>query len=391
MASDILRFLTICVFSLFLLFILCFAVLFAFGIFTGLSDLGSPPPVSDSNSTEIPYDFTDFNESNASDLPQSVSSSSDNVLPSFPSSDYYTRNYSWSYNGYNQSLSITIPKEYYEYYRNKSHSGKNYDSYALSESDRQFLGKMIDSFKEQGSRNNFTDDQVALNVIAFVQAMPYTSDSVTTGSDEYPRYPIETLVDGGGDCEDSSILAAALLSEMGYGVVLLSPPGHMALGIKGSENITGSYYEYNGSRYFYVETTSSGYKVGDLPYEFQGSKVRIYTMNSTPSVYVNMRATPVGYDQNYIYYKIHCDINNYGPTSAKNTTVNIFAEASPYDMTRVWPPEVNVNVGTILDDSSGWAEGIVKIPRNNYTMFSCTVSGDNFNPVYVHTKVVYID
>jgi len=33
---------------------------------------------------------------------------------------------------------------------------------------------------------------------AFVQSLPYTSDLVTTGYDNYPRYPIETLIDMAG-------------------------------------------------------------------------------------------------------------------------------------------------------------------------------------------------
>ena len=36
-------------------------------------------------------------------------------------------------------------------------------------------------------------------VITFVQSLPYTSDSVTTAFDEYPQYPMETLVEYGGN------------------------------------------------------------------------------------------------------------------------------------------------------------------------------------------------
>ena len=371
-----------------------FIGLFAYGFISEFSkeveELPNPsfdyiPPDSTNMSTD-PLKIDEFNESQ---IFQSISSSNEQDF--IYSSDYYTRVYSWNYNGYAQSLTLSIPKEYYEYYQKKSHSGKNYDHYALSEYDRQFLGKMIESFKDNGHKNGFTDDQIVLNVIAFVQSMPYTSDSVTTGYDEYPRYPIETLIDGGGDCEDSSILAAALLSEMGYGTVLFVLPGHMALGVKGSDTIPGTYLEYNGSRYYYVETTSSGFGIGEIPPEFQNSKVQIFTMNPIPSVLGQISANYVGYDRNYVYCKVRCDFKNYGPISAQNVSVRIFAEASPYDLTRIWPPDQDIFIGTIQDDGTGWAEAIVKVPRNNYTRFTCVIYGDNFNYVDIHTKVVYIN
>ena len=89
-------------------------------------------------------------------------------------------------------------------------------------------------------------DQVSF-VLAFVQSLPYTSDSVTTGHDEYPRFPIETLVDDGGDCEDTSILFATLTLIMGYGTVYINPPDHYAVGILGN-NLNGTYWTYPTAR-----------------------------------------------------------------------------------------------------------------------------------------------
>lgn len=106
--------------------------------------------------------------------------------------------------------------------------------------------------------------------LAFVQSMPYTADDVTTGFDEYPRYPVETLVDGGGDCEDTSILTAAILDEMGYDVVLVLLPGHMAVGVWGAEGYPGRYYNWGGKRYYYCEATSEGWEMGDMPSSYQG-------------------------------------------------------------------------------------------------------------------------
>jgi|GEM_PF-1230107 len=54
---------------------------------------------------------------------------------------------------------------------------------------------------------------------------------------------------------------------MGYGVVLIKLPGHVAVGVRGGEGIYGTYYSENGEKYFYLETTSEGWKIGETPDE----------------------------------------------------------------------------------------------------------------------------
>lgn len=381
---GILRFLGACTVA----FLLIFGILFAFGFLYGFSESSDITLIDDGSDIPVfaPAPMPP-EPSYETETPSSVTAADGSPVYS---SDFYTRTYSWTY-GYPQTITLSIPTEYYDYYRNKSHIGKEFDHYALSEDDRLFLGKMIDSFKEQGEKYNFTDDQVVLNIISFVQAMPYTSDYVTTGYDEYPRYPIETLVDGGGDCEDSAILAAALLLEMGYGVVLIELPGHMALGVKGSDNISGTYYTYNGERYYYVETTSTNFDIGELPAEYVNAQAHLYTMNPMPTMDVSIRADYVESDRNYVYYRVRCNVTNTGPTTGQNVSVTFLAESSPFDMTRIWSQSDPVVIGTLYNDASGWAESTLRIPRQNNVRFTCVVAGDNFNPEFVSTKVVYIN
>jgi hypothetical protein len=137
---------------------------------------------------------------------------------------------------------------------------------------------MIAKLRESGKNKGYSESENIMNVIAFVQAFPYFKDDVSTVYDEYPRYPIETLVDNGGDCEDTAILTAAFLREMGYDVVLVNPPKHMAIGVKCS-SCTGSYYTYNGAKYYYLETTGSGYKIGQMPKEYENTKVKVIPLN----------------------------------------------------------------------------------------------------------------
>jgi hypothetical protein len=165
---------------------------------------------------------------------------------------------------------LKIPESLYQYYRNQPHN-RNYVKYAISEKDRYILRDLVSDFKE----NTDSKTEAAHQVVAFVQSIPYSKDYISTGYNEYPRYPIETLVDGSGDCEDTAILTAALLKEMSYDVVLLSPPGHMAIGIT-CPACKGRPITIDNKKYYYLETTAEGWEVGQLPPEYQNDQVRYY-------------------------------------------------------------------------------------------------------------------
>jgi hypothetical protein len=132
-------------------------------------------------------------------------------------------------------------------------------------------------------------------ILAFVQSLPYTSDNVTEGYNEYPRFPIETLVDDGGDCEDTSILFASLTLILGYGTIYLNPPNHYAVGILGN-NLDGSFFTYNNKTYYYCETTGNNFKIGHIPDDFNGLSAYIYPINEreqfTPDIAVTQFSEP---------------------------------------------------------------------------------------------------
>ncbi len=116
-----------------------------------------------------------------------------------------------------------------------------------------------------------TDLQRAENILKFVQYLPYIYDSP---ADNYVRYPLETLIEGGGDCEDTSVLAAQLFrlaGPEGFPVVLLmvdtngdSEVDHMMVGVS-VPGAQGEYWEVDGIRYYYCETTATAYRVGSKP------------------------------------------------------------------------------------------------------------------------------
>jgi hypothetical protein len=186
-------------------------------------------------------------------------------------SDYYHEEFKWSYKGNDWTWSLDIPKSLYDSYKKvpvSTRIGNSAHGYSfLTTTNDYCLRTVAEKLNETASKKGYnTYDEVSF-VLAFVQRLPYTSDSVTSGYDEYPRFPIETLVDGGGDCEDSAILFATIIRVMNYGAVYIDFPNHSAVGVWG-DDLPGSYYTYHNRNYYYCETTGDGFEIGEIPSEY---------------------------------------------------------------------------------------------------------------------------
>jgi hypothetical protein len=194
--------------------------------------------------------------------------------------DYHHKEFEWSYNEYDWTWSLDIPISLYEAYKSVPVSTRLlYQSSGygfLTTTNDVYLEMVAEKLQEASSQEGFESYDEVSFVLAFIQSLPYTSDSVTSGYDEYPRFPLETLVDNGGDCEDTAILFATLTLIMGYGTVYINPPEHYAVGILGEEGLPGYYFTYKNKRYYYCETTGEGWEIGDLPPEYQDVEATIY-------------------------------------------------------------------------------------------------------------------
>ena len=170
------------------------------------------------------------------------------------------RRYVWNFQGKHYTVLMTIDLERYN-----SYSGKErYDIPKLVEEGRTSIGNLTREFQRIFKQHQDWPNQDRVDfVLSFVQSLPYTLDDVTTGYDEFRRYAIETLIEGGGDCEDTTILVAAILRGLNESVALIFTPGHIALGVSG--NFTGSAITYGDTKYYYCETTGTGWTVGDVP------------------------------------------------------------------------------------------------------------------------------
>lgn len=162
----------------------------------------------------------------------------------------------------------------------------------LNKADRNDLVEMVHIGTQQveavakelltiADERNWSPEQLARFTLAMVQALPYELDAEGTLQDEFYRYPSETLSETTSDCEDTSILLASLLRASGIPVVLLSPPGHLAVGISGK--FIGKHVDYHGVKYYYAETTGSGFEPGVLPDEINGQLKVISIDDGIPS------------------------------------------------------------------------------------------------------------
>jgi hypothetical protein len=182
----------------------------------------------------------------------------------FAQGDVIRRHYVWEYGGTSWSFTYDFPSSIYSMQKSlpRTLNYQAYSTYVNDPRDDTVLGDFLRRLEATAPNLDVWD---RLNwVIALIQSIPYASETC-----EYPRYPLETLVDQQGDCEDMAILAAGLLQQMGFGVVLLAylEEHHMAVGIRvlppGYEKLQA--YEWQGDLYFYLEPTNVGWAIGQTP------------------------------------------------------------------------------------------------------------------------------
>lgn len=250
----------------------------------------------------------------------------------FESNRNFQRKFSWSFRENEWYLAMNFDKGIYNAYKSRSRS-RDYDLFASDPYDDKLIKSISDTLKKVGKDNGLTDSEIPYFAISFVQSLPYTPDEVTTGFDEYPRFPYETLYDDGGDCEDTSILAAAILQEMGYGAVLIELPNHMAVGVKCSSDVSGYSYNFNGQRYCYLETTGENWPIGQLPDEYKSSKAKIIPVYARPVLEVKFNSS-YQYNYKYVYVDVDITVKNLGSEEAKNTKIYVALQTS--DTSKVW-------------------------------------------------------
>ena len=200
-----------------------------------------------------------------------------------------SKTYSWRFDKKNWKITVDIPNKTFLDYKNANIDRKprySLDKKKFVTSDEKVIKDVAAELNGLADKQGYSSVDTTNFILSFVQTIvKYADDNETCGEVEFWRYPVETLVEGLGDCEDSSVLYASIMDNLGYDVALLlyyweeddgTNLGHLAVGVHLSGN-HGSYVTHSsGKKYYYCETTTpnANYVLGRLPPELEGKKVK---------------------------------------------------------------------------------------------------------------------
>ena len=304
---------------------------------------------------------------NATEIPAPVVPVPAPLTMKSQSNERISVSYKWFYKT-DWTWETQIPRALYENYKQlPRRPTTNYSVYVTHPSDDVYLDLLVKEIKRAAREAGYTADETVEFAATFVQSLPYTVDSVTTSYDEYPRYPVETLVDNGGDCEDTSILLAAIVDRLGYGVVLIMLPQHVAVGIASEGRLDGTYYSYSGREYYYMETTGEGYKIGEIPEVYRSAKASVYPMQPVAILAHEYIPTQRG-NQVDVVVTVH----NLGTASAERVSVLAGFESGEWVLNGKESEVFSIGVGYTATVALS-----VVLPQEHHVRFSVQVLNDN--------------
>ena len=211
-------------------------------------------------------------------------------------SQNYNTEFTWNYGGYQWDWNLSIPTSLYNAYSATAVPDSTRTQIDLAHfgyfttTDDYYMQSVAQKFNETATQNGYSPLEEANFVLAFIQSIPYKTDNESTGYQDYPRFPVETLVDNVGDCKSHSILFATLMLILDNEAVYINPPDHLAVGLLENNIEGGSYWTYNNQTYYYCETTGSGFQVGDLPDQFNGVTADVYPIDVSEQYVPNLQA-----------------------------------------------------------------------------------------------------
>jgi hypothetical protein len=180
-------------------------------------------------------------------------------------------------------LNVAIPENLQEYYSEKSHqltSSSGFPNFVTPYALQPIADRLWEIYDNP---EDFTNGVLMItHQITYVETTP-------------PKYPVETMTDGQGDCDLFSFIAASILKAGGLDVVLLyyEEQSHMNIGVHLSstpENIRDSpcYVTHDGERYYVAECTGGnwqeGWRVGECPPDLKQVSTEVVTLEDAEQV-----------------------------------------------------------------------------------------------------------
>jgi hypothetical protein len=171
-------------------------------------------------------------------------------------------------------LNVSIPFSLYQYYTQQNHflfSSQDFSRFITPYSMKPVADRLWQIY-------NNTED--------FTNGVLMIAHQITYQEIEQSKYPVETLVDGKGDCDLFVYIAASILEAGGIPVVILyyKEKLHMELavdiGYQPVDAVGGVYsVTYHNATYYIAECTGgswrSGWRVGECPSDYQNATSQV--------------------------------------------------------------------------------------------------------------------
>ena len=189
--------------------------------------------------------------------------------------------YSTNFSKNQQIITLSIPYEKYNASLYKKHP--NWDNETLTSAldyitdNETTINQIVETIKSQTQ----SKEELANALLNFVQDKG-NGLSIRYYPTNELKYPIETLVEMGGDCDTHAFLCGTLMKAAGFKVLLLlskenidgQPHTATAIHLENPpENSLPDYqdysFTYDGETYYYAETTNANWRIGDLPPKFE--------------------------------------------------------------------------------------------------------------------------
>jgi predicted transglutaminase-like cysteine proteinase len=282
--------------------------------------------------------------------------------------------YTWYYLG-SHTLEIPNVDWFYEYYKGLNRFDiVDYAAYVFDPYDDGYIDFLVNQILVL--KDLRTDVEKINFVASFVQSIEYKNDDPQNASYEYPRYPLETLKEQRGDCEDKAILTAALLWDLGYNVSLIRLPQHMAVGVHLNETIP--LYSYYIDQYYFLETTTLHMTLGKVPPEYEGlTNISVYPISSRPLlVHLWKSATRFQISTGADYVNVKMVLENLGTAAASDIEVR---GAFSDNMSRIYNQQTT-NISFIAAGEKCLTELSINVPASVSTTLK--------TQLYVHGVMV---
>jgi hypothetical protein len=171
-------------------------------------------------------------------------------------------------------LNLTIPYSLYQYYTQQNHflfSPQDFSRFLTPYTMKPVADRLWQIY-------NNTEDYTN-GVLQIVHQITYQETEVS-------KYPVETLIDGRGDCDLFAYIAGSILAAGGVPVALLyyKDQKHMQLAVDTGDQPTEARTDvysvtYKDTTYYIAECTGgawrSGWRVGECPNEYQNATSRV--------------------------------------------------------------------------------------------------------------------